>query len=136
MERVLSPENLRAAWSQVKGNKGAPGVDGVTIEAYPQWARAHWSATRRALEGGYYIPQPVKRVEIPKPSGGSRSLGIPTINDHVIQQAITQVLNPIIDPSFSASSHGFRPGHNAHGAVRQVNQKIQQSGHYKAPSIL
>ncbi|MCG8037759.1 MAG: group II intron reverse transcriptase/maturase [Candidatus Thiodiazotropha taylori] len=125
IERVLSPENLHAAWKQVKGNKGAPGVDGVSIEDYPQWARTHWAATRRALEGGYYIPQPVKRVEIPKPSGGSRSLGIPTVNDRVIQQAIAQVLNPIIDPSFSESSHGFRPGRNAHGAVRQVKGFIE-----------
>jgi RNA-directed DNA polymerase len=125
MERVLSPENLQAAWKQVKGNKGAPGVDGVSIADYPQWAKRHWAATRRALEGGYYIPQPVKRVEIPKPSGGSRSLGIPSVNDRVIQQAIAQVLNPIIDPSFSASSHGFRPGRNAHGAVRQVKGFIE-----------
>jgi RNA-directed DNA polymerase len=125
MERVLSPENLHAAWKQVKGNKGAPGVDGISIEDYPQWAGKHWAAARRALEGGYYIPQPVKRVEIPKPSGGSRSLGIPTVNDRVIQQAIAQVLNPIIDPSFSASSHGFRPGRNAHGAVRQVKGFIE-----------
>lgn len=125
MERVLSPENLQAAWKRVKGNKGAPGVDGISVEDYPRWARAHWAATRRALEGGYYIPQPVKRVEIPKPSGGSRSLGIPSVNDRVIQQAIAQVLNPIIDPSFSASSHGFRPGRNAHGAVRQVKGFIE-----------
>lgn len=125
IERVLSPENLHAAWKQVKGNKGAPGVDGISIEDYPQWARKHWAATRRALEGGYYIPQPVKRVEIPKPSGGSRSLGIPSVNDRVIQQAIAQVLTPIIDPSFSASSHGFRPGRNAHGAVRQVKGFIE-----------
>ncbi|MEW8380490.1 MAG: group II intron reverse transcriptase/maturase [Candidatus Thiodiazotropha taylori] len=125
MERILSPENLHAAWKQVKGNKGAPGVDGVSIEDYPQWARKHWAATRRALEGGYYIPQPVARVEIPKPNGGSRSLGIPTVNDRVIQQAIAQVLNPIIDPSFSELSHGFRPGRNAHGAVRQVKGFIE-----------
>ncbi|MEW8229609.1 MAG: group II intron reverse transcriptase/maturase [Candidatus Thiodiazotropha endolucinida] len=125
MERILSPENLHAAWKQVKGNKGSPGVDGVSIEDYPQWARKHWAATRRALEGGYYIPQPVARVEIPKPNGGSRSLGIPAVNDRVIQQAIAQVLNPIIDPSFSESSHGFRPGRNAHGAVRQVKGFIE-----------
>ena len=125
MERVLSPENLHAAWKQVKRNKGAPGVDGIGIEDYPQWAREPWAATRRALEGGYYIPQPVKRVEIPKPNGGSRSLGIPTVNDRVIQQAIAQVLNPIIDPSFSGSSHGFRAGRNAHGAVRQVKGFIE-----------
>jgi RNA-directed DNA polymerase len=125
MERVLSPENLHAAWKQVKGNRGATGVDGITIEDYPQCARTHWAETRRALEGGYYIPQPVKRVELPKPCGGSRSLGIPSVNDRVFQQAIAQVLNPIIDPSFSESSHGFRPGRNAHGAVCQVKGFIK-----------
>ena len=77
MERVLSPENLHAAWKQVKRNKGAPGVDGISVEDYPQWARKYWGAARGALKGGYYIPQPVKRVEIPKPNGGSRSLGFP-----------------------------------------------------------
>jgi RNA-directed DNA polymerase len=125
-ERVMSPENLQAAWRQVKGNKGAPGVDGISIEDYPQWAREHWGATRRALEGGYYIPQHVKRVEIPKPNGGSRLLGIPCVNDRVIQQAIAQVLTPIIDPTFSPSSHGFRPGRNAHGALRQVMGYIEE----------
>ena len=126
LERVLSPDNLRAAWKQVKRNKGAPGIDEVTIEDYPQWAKQHWAATRRALEGGYYIPQPVKRVEIPKPSGGSRLLGIPAVNDRVIQQAISQVLTPIIDPTFSDSSHGFRPKRNAHGAVKQVKGFIEE----------
>lgn len=126
LERVLSPENLHAAWKQVKRNKGAPGVDGISIEDYPQWAKLHWAATRRALEGGYYIPQPVKRVEIPKPNGGIRLLGIPTVNDRVIQQAISQVLTPIIDPTFSKSSHGFRPGRNAHGAVKQVKGFIEE----------
>lgn len=126
MKRVLSPDNLHAAWKQVRRNKGAPGVDGITIEDYPQWAKHHWAATHRALEGGYYIPQPVKRVEIPKPSGGSRLLGVPSVNDRVIQQAIAQVLNPIIDPTFSASSYGFRPRRNAHGAVRQLQGFIRE----------
>lgn len=126
LEQVLSPENLHAAWKQVRRNKGAPGVDEVSIEAYPQWARQHWADTRQALEHGYYIPQPVKRVVIPKPNGGSRLLGIPSVNDRVIQQAIAQVLLPIIDPTFSDSSHGFRPGRNAHGAVRQINANIEE----------
>lgn len=126
MQRVLHPSNLHAAWKQVKRNKGAPGVDGVTVEDYPQWARRHWVATRRALDGGYYIPQPVKRVEIPKPNGGSRLLGIPSVNDRVIQQAIAQVLNPIIDPTFSESSFGFRPGRNAQGAVKQIQGFIKE----------
>ncbi len=134
LERVLSPDNLQAAWKQVKGNKGAPGVDGITLEDYPQWARQHWAATRRALENGYYIPQPVKRVVIPKPNGGSRLLGIPCVNDRVIQQAIAQVLTPLIDPTFSKASHGFRPGRNAHGAVRQVKGYIE-SGHRVAVDV-
>ena len=134
LERVLTPENLHEAWRQVKGNKGAPGVDGITIEDYPQWARQHWAATRRALEGGYYIPQPVKRVEIPKPNGGSRLLGIPCVNDRVIQQAIAQVLTPLIDPTFSNASHGFRPGRNAHGALRQVKGFIG-AGHKVAVDV-
>lgn len=126
LKRVLSPLNLQAAWKQVKRNKGAAGVDGVTIEVYPQWAKQHWPATRRALEGGYYVPQPVKRVVIPKPGGGSRLLGIASVNDRVIQQAINQVLTPIIDPTFSTSSHGFRPGCNAHGAVKQLRGFIAE----------
>ncbi len=126
LERVLSPANLHAAWKQVRRNKGAPGVDGVSIEDYPQWARQHWAAARRALERGYYIPQPVRRVEIPKPAGGVRLLGVPTVNDRVIQQAIAQILNPIIDPTFSEASYGFRPGRNAHGAVRQIKGFIEE----------
>lgn len=125
MKRVLSPLNLHAAWKQVRRNKGAPGVDGVTIEDYPQWARKHWATTRRALEGGYYIPRAVRRVEIPKPKGGIRRLGIPTVNDRVIQQAIAQVVTPIIDPSFSEASHGFRPGRKAHDAIRQIKGFIE-----------
>lgn len=121
MKRVLSPANLHAAWKHVCRNKGAPGVDGVSVEDYPQWAKQHWAASRRALEGGYYIPQPV-----PKPTGGVRLLGVPTVNDRVIQQAIAQVLNPLIDPTFSESSHGFRPGRNAHGAVRQLKGFIEE----------
>ena len=126
IKRVLSPANLHTAWKHVRRNKGAPGVDGVSIEDYPQWAKQHWAATRRALEGGYYIPQPVRRVEIPKPAGGVRLLGVPTVNDRVIQQAIAQVLTPLIDPTFSEASHGFRPGRNAHGAVRQIKGFIEE----------
>lgn len=126
LERVLSPGNLRAAWKQVRRNKGAPGIDGIAIEEYPRWAKQNWAATRRGLGRGYYIPQPVKRVEIPKPSGGSRMLGVPSVNDRVIQQAIAQVLQPIIDPTFSKHSHGFRPKRNAHGAVKQIQSYIKE----------
>lgn len=109
----------------MKKNRGAPGVDGVTIEDYPKWAQQHWLATRRGLERDYYIPSPVKRVTIPKPQGGERHLGIPNVNDRVIQQAIAHVLTPIIDPTFSEFSYGFRPGRSAHDAVRQVKQYIE-----------
>ena len=125
-KRVLSPANLHAAWKHVRRNKGAPGVDGISIEDYPQWAKQHWAGTHRALEGGYYMPQPVRRVEIPKPTGGVRMLGVPTVNDRVIQQAIAQVLTPLIDPTFSTASHGCRPGRNAHGAVRQIKGFIEE----------
>ena len=124
MERVLLSENLRTAWKQVRSNKGAPGVDGITIEDYPPWAKQHWAATPPALERRYYIPQPVRRIEIPKSNGGTRCLGIPTVNDRVIQQAIAQVITPLIDPTFSDNSFGFRPGRSAHGAVKQVQSYI------------
>lgn len=124
LERVLSSENLHAAWKRVRSNHGAPGVDGLTIEEYPQWAKQHWAATRRARVQGNYIPQPVRRIEIPKPHGGVRCLGIPSVNDRVIQQAIAQVITPLIDPTFSDNSFGFRPGRSAHGAVKQVQRYL------------
>lgn len=127
MAQVLAPANLQTAWKHVRGNKGAAGVDDVTIEAYPAWAKRHWSATCRALKRGYYMPSPVLRVEIPKPDGSLRQLGIPTVNDRVIQQAIAQVLTPIIDPTFSQYSYGFRPTRSAHQAVRQVQRYIKQN---------
>ena len=127
MARVLAPANLHAAWKRVRSNKGSAGVDGVTIEAYPEWAKQHWPATRRALERGDYVPQPVRRVEIPKALGGTRQLGIPSVNDRVIQQAIAQVLTPIIDPTFSEFSYGFRPNRSAHHAVRQVQTYIKEN---------
>lgn len=126
MGRVLHPVNLMQAWKRVKRNRGAPGIDGICIEDWPAHAREHWAETRRQLETGSYRPQPVRRVMIPKRNGGERPLGIPTVSDRVIQQAIAQVLTPIFDPAFSASSHGFRPGRSAHGALEQVR------GHLKA----
>jgi len=105
-EQVLSSENLRDAWKRVKQNKGAAGVDGLTIEDYPVWIHQHWAGIQRGLQQGHYCPLPVKRVEIPKPNGGIRLLGIPSVHDRVIQQAITQVLQPLIDPDFSGHSHG------------------------------
>ena len=120
LDAVLSYDNLARAWQRVESNKGAPGIDGVTIEDWPAHARAHWPAQREQIKIGQYRPQPVRRVEIPKPDGGKRLLGNPTVTDRVVQQAIAQVLTPIFDPGFSDSSFGFRPGRNAHQAIRQV----------------
>jgi RNA-directed DNA polymerase len=125
MQAVVGSENMRRAWARVKSNKGAPGIDGVPIEEFPALARAHWPAIRQALLDGSYCPSPVRRVLIPKPGGGERALGIPTVTDRVIQQAIAQVLTPIFDPTFSESSFGFRPRRNAHGALRQVQAYVK-----------
>ena len=124
LDAVLARDNLARAWKRVKANKGAPGIDGVTVEDWPEHARAHWPALREQIEQGRYRPQAVRRVEIPKPDGGKRMLGIPTVTDRVVQQAIAQVLTPIFDPTFSASSFGFRPGRNAHQAIRQVQASV------------
>ncbi|WP_281177711.1 group II intron reverse transcriptase/maturase [Endozoicomonas arenosclerae] len=125
---VLEPANVHKAWKQVRSNKGAPGVDGMTLEAFPDFAKRHWSSVRQSLLEGTYQPQPVRRKAIPKPQGGERILGIPTVIDRVIQQAIAQVLQPIFDPSFSNSSFGFRPERSAHDAVRQLRQHIRDGG--------
>jgi len=124
MGRVLDRKNLQRAWKRVKANHGAPGVDGMPIEAFTEFARSHWADIRQALREGTYQPQPVRRVMIPKPGGGERALGIPTVTDRLIQQAIAQVMGPLFDPGFSESSHGFRPGRSAHGALRQVQRHI------------
>jgi len=124
LEAVVASANMHAAWARVKSNKGAPGVDGMTIEEFPAFAKVHWPAIRQALIDGGYRPSPVRRVLIPKPGGGERALGIPTVADRVIQQAIAQVLTPIFDPEFSESSFGFRPKRSAHGAVKQVQAYI------------
>ena len=126
LEDVLSSDNLARAWKRVKANKGAPGIDGMTIGDFPAYARAHWPAVRQQIREGRYQPQAVRRVEIPKPGGGKRMLGIPTVMDRVIQQAIAQVLTPIFDPTFSDSSFGFRPGRNAHQAIRQVQASVKE----------
>ncbi len=127
LDAVLASDNLARAWQRVKSNKGAPGVDGITIADWPAHARDHWPATREQIRRGRYQPQPVRRVEIPKPGGGKRLLGTPTVTDRVVQQAIAQVLTPLFDPGFSDSSFGFRPGRNAHQAIRQV-QSIVANG--------
>ena len=125
LQAVLARDNLARAWKRVKANKGAPGIDGVTVEDFPAHARAHWPVLRERIEGGRYWPQAVRRAEIPKHDGGQRLLGIPTVTDRVIQQAIAQVLTPIFDPGFSDSSFGFRPGRNAHQAIRQVQAYVK-----------
>lgn len=125
-EKVLSKENLKRAWNQVRSNKGAPGIDGLETIEFPLWARQHWKQCEANLRSGRYQPSPVKRVEIDKPDGGKRQLGIPTVIDRVIQQAISQVLTPIFDPTFSVHSFGFRPNRSAHQAVKEVQRYIKQ----------
>jgi RNA-directed DNA polymerase len=120
MERILAPDNLSRAWQRVKANKGAPGTDAMSIEAFPAFCREHWPRIRAALMEGTYRPAPVRRVMIPKPDGSQRPLGVPTVLDRVIQQALAQVLGPIFDPAFSEHSYGFREGRNAHQAVRRM----------------
>lgn len=127
MERVLASENLHRAWKQVKSNQGAPGIDGMRLEDFPSYARHHWGEIRQSLRDGRYQPTPVRRVVILKPGGkGERLLGVPTVIDRVIQQAISQVLTPMFDPEFSESSFGCRPQRSAHGAIEQVKEYIKQ----------
>ncbi len=126
MERIVASENVKRAWLQVRRNRGAPGVDGMTVLDFPTYARLHWREIRDALMDGKYRPSPVRRVEIPKSSGGKRKLGIPTVIDRVIQQAIAQILTPIFDPEFSESSFGFRPKRGAHDAVKAVREHISK----------
>jgi group II intron reverse transcriptase/maturase len=123
--QALARENMAAAWKPVKANKGSAGVDGRTVQDTGEYLKSAWPDIRRRLLDGSYRPDPVRRVGIPKPGGGVRELGIPTVVDRLIQQALLQVLQPLIDPSFSAHSHGFRPGRSAHGAVLEAQQYVQ-----------
>lgn len=125
-ERIFSSSNVKSAWKRVKSNKGAAGVDSVSIEAFPGLFRDQWGNIRESLLNGTYKPLPVKRVEIPKATGGTRPLGIPTVLDRLIQQAIAQELVPIFDPDFSDHSYGFRPGRSAQDAVRKVQEYIKE----------
>ena len=126
LEQILSRGNMIEAWKRVKANKGAPGIDNMPIDDFMAYARKHWDNIRASLCTGTYQPLPVKRVEIPKPTGGTRPLGIPTVTDRLIQQAISQVLTPIFDPGFSEASFGFRPGRSAHNAVYRVRDFIRK----------
>jgi RNA-directed DNA polymerase len=126
MEEVVQPANLKAALRRVKQNKGSAGTDGMTVEELPGFLWANWQRLREDLLAGRYQPQPVKRHVIPKPGGGERELGIPTVVDRFIQQAMLQVLQPRFDPTFSDHSYGFRPGRRAHDAVRRAQQYVQE----------
>jgi RNA-directed DNA polymerase len=125
-ERVWERENLLAALKRVERNGGAPGIDGMTVEELRPYLREHWLEIREALDEQSYKPSPVRRVEIPKPGGGMRQLGIPTVLDRFLQQAIAQVLTSLFEPQFSAHSYGFRPGRSAHQAVQQAQEYIRE----------
>jgi RNA-directed DNA polymerase len=125
LEAALTRQNLQVAWKRIKANKGAAGVDGLDIEQTTRMLRTSWPDIRQALVQGSYRPSPVRRVMIPKPDGSQRELGIPTVVDRLIQQALLQVLQPLIDPTFSEHSHGFRPGRRAHDAVKAARAYVQ-----------
>ncbi|MFO0887983.1 MAG: group II intron reverse transcriptase/maturase [Isosphaeraceae bacterium] len=124
MEEVCRPGNLNRAYRRVKANKGAPGVDGMTVVQLRTWLAAHKEGLIASLLDGSYRPQPVRGVQIPKPGGGVRQLGIPTVVDRLVQQATLQVLEPLLDPTFSPSSFGFRPGRGAHDALKQAREYV------------
>ncbi len=127
MEEVCERENCQQALRRVKANKGSPGVDGMTVDELPEYLKQHWPAIREQLLSGTYRPQPVKRVEIDKPDGGGvRKLGVPTVLDRFIQQAVLQVLQRRWDPTFSDHSYGFRPGRSAHQAVARAQQYVTE----------
>ncbi|MBU1932254.1 group II intron reverse transcriptase/maturase, partial [Patescibacteria group bacterium] len=125
MEKVCERPNLQAALKRVRKNKGSPGIDGMTVDELPDHLRGHWAELCEQLLVGTYQPSLVKEQLIPKSGGGMRKLGIPTVLDRFIQQALLQVLQPMLDPEFSKHSHGFRPGHRAHDAVVEAQRNIQ-----------
>ncbi len=124
MEAVVAADNMRQALRRVRANKGSPGGDGRTVQQLPAFLQTEWPRLKQALLDGSYQPEPVKRVEIPKPDGGVRKLGIPSVLDRFIQQAVLQVLQVDWDPSFSEASYGFRPGRSAHQAVKRAQEYI------------
>jgi RNA-directed DNA polymerase len=126
MEEVTDRDNLNQAYRQVKANQGAPGVDGMTVAAAADWIAENKEQLIASLIEGSYRPQPVRGVKIPKPGGGMRQLGIPTVVDRLVQQAILQVLQPLLDPTFSDSSYGFRPGRGAHDALHQAAKYVAE----------
>jgi group II intron reverse transcriptase/maturase len=123
--QALARENLVRAWQRVRANRGSAGADGLTVAETADYLKTHWPRIRDELRSGHYRPQPVRRVQIAKSGGGLRELGIPSVTDRLIQQALLQVLQPLIDPTFSAHSYGFRPGRRAHDAVLQAQRHVQ-----------
>ncbi len=130
MERVCDRNNLNQAFQRVKSNKGSAGVDQMTVDQLGPWISVHKRQLIESLLNGSYTPQAVRRVEIPKPDGGMRTLGIPTVVDRLVQQAILQILTPIFDPHFSASSFGFRPGRSARDAIKQAQSFVNDGKKY------
>ena len=126
LERILNRDNLNKAYKRVKANKGAPGIDGMTVEEALPWLKEHRQELLNSIRAGKYKPQPVRRKEIPKPDGGDRKLGIPTVIDRIIQQAIAQELTTIFEPLFSDGSYGYRPGRSAQQAIRKVKEYAEQ----------
>jgi Reverse transcriptase (RNA-dependent DNA polymerase) len=126
MEAAVERSNMLCAYERVVKNKGAPGVDGLTVAAFKPWLQAHWPRVRQVLLAGEYMPAAVRKVEIPKPQGGVRTLGIPTVLDRMIQQALHQVMQPLFEPGFCESSYGFRPGRSAHQAVKAARGYVAE----------
>ena len=126
LTQALARGNLVKAWKRVKANRGSAGVDGLTVQQTGGYLKANWPRIREQLQSGSYQPQPVRRMQIPKSGGGLRELGIPTVTDRLIQQALLQVMQALIDPTFSEHSHGFRPGRRAHDAVLQAQRHVQE----------
>ena len=125
MEQVVERSNMQKAYSQVMRNRGAPGIDGLRCEDLKGWLQSHWQSVKAALLDGTYLPRAVRRVDIPKPQGGVRTLGVPTVVDRLIQQALHQVMQPLFEPTFSDGSYGFRPGRSATQAVVQAANYIR-----------
>jgi RNA-directed DNA polymerase len=130
IERILSRENKTKAYRQVFGNKGCSGVDGMEVSDLKPYLKAHWEEIKARIQKGNYHPRPVMGIEIDKPKGGKRLLGIPTVLDRIIQQAIQQVLSEQFDPKFSGYSYGFRKGRNCHQAIKQALEYVNAGSHY------
>ncbi|MEZ5307739.1 MAG: group II intron reverse transcriptase/maturase [Pyrinomonadaceae bacterium] len=126
MEQMLERENMREAWKRVKANKGAPGIDHISVEDFPKHIGPHWNNVRAKVASGKYNPAPARREYIPKGNGETRPLGIPAVLDRVLQQAMLQVMQPLFDPQFSEHSYGFRPGRSAHDAVRAARKHVSE----------